>query len=134
LLPVCFALLAGCPSTPTPDRKIVAKGKVTKGGQPIPLNKAQFRDYAKVEIVFISEKDPNHKVSVDAEPDGTFVLAAEAGDPLPPGKYRVAINQWEPYPRKNTLEGKFDAKNTPIVVEITNPPKDIDIDIDKPQG
>ena len=50
---------------------------------------------------------------------------------LPPGKYRIAVRQWDPYPDTDKLGGKFDAQNSPIVREITGE-EDIVIDLSKP--
>ena len=137
LLPV-VALLAmatiGCNSQPVvKEPEAVLKGTLTKGGQPLSVN-GELGGYAYVQAIFVPASGSGAAFNVRVAPDGTFTVESDDGKPPPPGKYRVAVRQWEPFPSTDKLGGKFDERNTPIVVEITNPPKDLVIDLDKPQG
>lgn len=49
---------------------------------------------------------------------------------MPPGKYKVAVRQWDPYPQTDKLGGKFSATATPIVRDVTGD-QPIEIDLDK---
>ena len=53
------------------------------------------------------------------------------GNGIPPGKYRIAVRQWDPYPDRDRLEGKFSEKETPIVRDVDGKTP-IDIDLSKP--
>lgn len=135
ILAATLALTAcGCGSAPpVAAPQAVLQGKVTKGGQPLAVD-PQMTGYAFVQVIFIpaGTRDPLFNERVD--PTGSFTVTTDDGKPPPAGKYRVAVRQWEPYPSTDKLGGKFDEMRTPIVVEITNPPKDLTIDLDKPQG
>lgn len=61
--------------------------------------------------------------------DGTFELV----DGIEPGEYLVTVRQWEPYPEKDLLKGKFSAKKSPIRKTI-DADSTLDIDISKPEG
>lgn len=133
LLGGMLVALLGCNDTQY-DQKVVLQGKLTKSGQPVTVNNAQMGDYARVEVLFLREGTQDTPIALRVGPDGTFALATDDGNPLPAGKYRVGVRQWEPYPSNDLLQGKFDVAKTPIRVELTNEKKDIVIDIDKPQG
>lgn len=114
--------------------KATLKGKVTKGGQPLAVN-TSMGDYAYVQAIFTpAAATGGSPFNVRVAPDGSFTIESADGKPPPAGKYRVAVRQWEPYPSTDKLGGAFDEAKTPITVEITNPPKDLAIDLDKPQG
>jgi hypothetical protein len=126
-------LASGCNSAPVVEApKPVVKGKLTKGGQPLPLN-TSMGDYAFNQVIFLPASGGasfNSKVQAD----GSFTIETADGKPPPAGKYRVAVRQWEPSPSNDKLGGQFDEQRTTITVEITDPPKDLQIDLDKPQG
>lgn len=133
---VVALLLSGCGAEkPNYDQTVILKGKLTKSGTPVQVDKAKLGDYARVEATFIPVASTGGpKMSAEVKDDGTFTLATSEGKPLPPGKYRVAVRQWEPYPQTDLLNGKFDEKNTPLVVEIGDPSQELLIDLDKPKG
>jgi hypothetical protein len=107
--------VSGCNSAPVVEApKATIKGKLTKGGQPLPLN-TSMGDYAFNQVIFLP-----------------FTIETADGKPPPAGKYRVAVRQWEPSPTTDKLGGQFDEQRTKITVEITDPPKDLEIDLDKP--
>jgi hypothetical protein len=112
--------------------KATLKGKVTKGGQPLPVN-TSMGDYAYVQVVF-APASGGAPFNARVGPDGSFTIESADGKPPAAGKYRVGVHQWEPYPTTDKLGGAFDEKKSPITVEITDPPKDLAIDLDKPQG
>jgi hypothetical protein len=127
--------LAGCGADTGPEYKAstILKGKVTKGGQPLVVDKSKMGDYARVEATFIPQAGGTpHTVVV--QPDGTFDMVTTEGKPLPAGKYKVAVRQWQPVNSNDLLQGKFDEKNTPIVRDITADTKEVTIDLDNPNG
>lgn len=117
------------------EETVLLKGKLTKGGTPLTVDSSKLGDYAKVEISFVpTEKQQGYKQSAKVGADGSFTLATESGKPLPPGKYKVAVRQWEPYPTKDLLNGKYDDQKTPLSVTIAADTKHVEIDMDKPNG
>ena len=49
---------------------------------------------------------------------------------VPPGKYRIAVQQFDPYPTTDKLDGKFAPGKTTIVREVNG--STLDIDLAKP--
>lgn len=134
---VVLALLAtaGCGEQVVVKETVLLQGKVVKSGEPLKVNSAQLGDYARVEAIFVPQDNSHPGYAVKVEPDGSFRLATESGNPLPSGKYRVAVRQWEPYPQNDLLQGKFDQKNSPVMIDIAADTTDLGtIDIDKPNG
>jgi hypothetical protein len=126
-------VVSGCPSAPVVEApKATIKGKLTKGGQPLPVN-ASMGDYAFNQVIFIPAGGGS-SFNAKVQADGSFTIETADGKPPPAGKYRVAVRQWEPSPTTDKLGGQFDEQRTKITVEITDPPKDLEIDLDKPQG
>jgi hypothetical protein len=67
-----------------------------------------------------------------ADDEGHFDLPGPDGTGLPPGKYRIGVRQWDPYPNLDQLKGRFDAKTSPIVRDVTG--DEIIIDLAQPNG
>jgi len=65
---------------------------------------------------------------IPAEPAGpapqTYGAQADAAGKfslpggIPPGKYKIAVHQWDPYPNVDKLQGAFSKEKTPLVREI----------------
>ena len=55
--------------------------------------------------------------SAQADEDGAFRVLGPTGEGLPPGRYRIAVYQWDPYPDTDRLEGRFDDEHSQIVRE-----------------
>jgi hypothetical protein len=62
------------------------------------------------------------------EADGTFVILGREGKGVPPGKYRVEVMQYDPYPT-DVLRGRFSKENSPIEVEVTGEKEPLQIDL-----
>jgi hypothetical protein len=80
-----LALLVGCESY-DPDAGVVVTGKVVQGGQPI-NNPRSPNGYGGVEVIFIG---PTVRASTFCDDAGNFEII-DAGEGVPPGKYKVAI-------------------------------------------
>jgi hypothetical protein len=134
-----------------------ATGKVTNAGVPLEVNAPLLT----VEVVFAKDEgagkqaDPKDVYRARVKEDGTFQLSS-AGKAIPPGKYRIGVRHWSffvptgsitPGPRPvkkgqwfvegkgdDLLKGKFDEASSPIVREITEKDRTVDIDVSKPQG
>jgi hypothetical protein len=119
------------------DEPVVrASGRVTAGGRPLHVEGRETGAGA-VEIKFlrIESDDPEaaEPVITQADADGRFEVPGPDGNGIPPGKYRIAIRQWDPYPQIDKLGGKFDEENSPITREVTGE-EEIVIDVLRPGG
>ena len=61
-----------------------------------------------------------------ADAEGNFSVT-EGG--VSPGRYRVCIYQWDPYPQADKLKGKYAAGKSNLEVEITGEPLTIDLSL-----
>lgn len=127
--------LAGCGGSNEPPMMPV-KGRVTKGGAPLQVA-GQEVGIGMVQVGFYrlegdgSQKGTPWEAKVD--PQGNFTLFGPSGNGIPPGKYKITVRQWDPYPQTDKLQGQFDEKNSKIVREI-NGASDLAIDVSKPEG
>ena len=114
--------LFGCQSeTIKNDRagRISVGGKLLSGGQPLQVEGREI-GIGRVEIQFyelddsgaLVDNDPEDSTTV--EEDGSFTVPAGG---LLPGKYRLAVFQFDPDPT-DKLGGKFSKDKSPIVIEI----------------
>jgi hypothetical protein len=114
-------LAPGCKSAPA---KVDITGKVTKDGVPLKVSKTGrilVRFYPEV------EKGENY-TSLPAEINketGVFTVKD-----IPVGKYRIIIQQLDPNPTKDVLEGAFNRNKSRIIREVTGT-EPIDIDLAK---
>ena len=132
LIALMAALFTGCGEAGG-EAKYEVSGKITKGGQPLPLDPALAQaKAARVEVRFLrmgTGDQPDYSATGFAEPDGTFKLVD-----VPKGKYRVAVQHIDGKSQGDTLGGKFDDRKSPITREITGETKDLNIDLDKPES
>ncbi len=148
---VC-ATVAGCSSGQKEGPVVLVTGKLTNNGVPLEVKKGPGG--GGVEIVFSEFVEGKNRPSLDkvfstsVDANGAFKFGGRFGKGIPPGKYRVGVHQWEPVQRQpgekmpkgasskgtDLLEGKFDNLTSPIVREVTEKARTIDIDIAKPEG
>lgn len=128
-----LGLLLGC-SKPR-DNSIPVRGRVTNAGTPLSVAGREAR-IGMVQVKFLRVNDDG---STDPEPwtatvdeQGKFEVPGKDGFGLPPGKYKIAVFQYDPHPT-DKLGGKFNEKNTKIVRPVEDG-KDIEIDLSKPSG
>lgn len=124
---------AGCAGDDDPTRLQIS-GKVTDAGQPLEVGGRDI-GLGRVVVEFYpldasgnAAGEPLETASV-AE-SGEFELI----DGIPPGRYRIAVRQWDPYPQTDRLQGRFDPENTPIVRDLTAETDSLEIDISRPEG
>lgn len=95
-------------------------GRVLLKGQPLAVAPTEAQLGA-VQLRFIelgadgSPSGPSY--SANAKPDGSFNVLGIGGRGLPPGKYRIAVYQYDPYP-EDKLGGRFSDERSPIVRQI----------------
>jgi hypothetical protein len=123
----------GCSGGPAAEPTVLVKGKVTNGGEPLPLDpQLAAAKAARVELRFMRLDDSGEVISsatAFAEVDGSF----EAPKGLPKGKYRIAVYHYDGTSDGDALEGKFDDRQTPIIREITGE-GELNIDLSNPEG
>lgn len=95
-------------------------GRVLLNGQPLTVTPTEAQ-LGGVQLRFI-ELGPDGapsgpSFSTNAKPDGTFNVLGIGGRGLPPGKYRIAVYQYDPYP-EDKLTGRFSDERSPIVRQI----------------
>src|SRR5689334_15654468 len=113
LLPLLL-LLAGCSSSPT-EPAVEVRGRLTNGAEPLTV---QGREVGTglIELKFLplaadGKLGPGFfQASVAA--DGTYRVPGRQDRGIPPGKYRIVIRQWEPYPQTDKLGGRFDEQHS----------------------
>jgi len=130
-VPGCSGHASGIKETAVP-----VKGRVTNAGQPLKISNAMV---GWVEVIFLEPKGEGkqtaagEKFTTHADENGRFTAPGRLGNGLPPGKYRIAVRQWDPFPQADKLGGKFDEKNTKIVRDVTGK-EEIAIDVSRPEG
>jgi hypothetical protein len=113
---------------------VPCKGKVANAGQALQVSNPMV-GWVEVTFTAIGEDGkakPGEKFSARADQTGAFTIPGRLGKGLTPGKYRIAVRQWDPYPQTDKLNGKFDENNTKITREVGK--GDLDIDLSKPGG
>jgi hypothetical protein len=104
-------------------------GQLLKGGRPLALDPMTgLLQLAFVPVTADPSQPADPQFAVVDAAMGKFRVPGADGNGLAPGKYRVAVRQYDPVPT-DKLEDKFDERNSPIIVEVTGP-KDFPIDLD----
>jgi hypothetical protein len=128
-----WGLTVGCGGEEGPPRLAIS-GKLTNAGQPLEV---AGRDIGLGRVVVeFYPLDASGEPSL--EPLETATVAANGEfnlvDGIPPGKYRIAVHQWDPYPQTDRLESRFDRESSPIVRDLTSETDSLEIDVSRPEG
>ena len=125
----CFAilsLLAGCGG----GGGIKPTGTVTFDGQSISLGE---KGLIVMHLIKESDATAADQITVNTKQDGSFEVVGRDNHGVAPGKYRVAIQIFDPYPSNDLLNGEYSATNSKLVIDVTkNTP--IKVDVPKPTG
>ena len=116
-----FVTLCGCESKP---RTVTVTGSVTKGGQPLSVSNTGY-----VQIMLLPDVGADEQYTTRVgrcEKDGTFQIPEVA-----PGKYKVGVEQFDPIPQIDKLNGAFRAGDSKIIREIDGKAP-VTIDLAKP--
>lgn len=128
-------LAAGCGSRGG-EGLIQVKGKLTNAGQPLKVQ-GQEAGLGLIQLEFYriteSGQPSTDPESARLDEQGNFTIPGRSGGGILPGKYRVVVRQWDPYPNVDRLGGKFDAAHSPIVRQIAGQ-EDVVIDVSQPKG
>jgi hypothetical protein len=123
LLVLILVTLYGCDSKP---RTVTVTGSVTRGGQPLPVSNTGY-----VQIMLLPDVGADEQYTTRVgrcEKDGTFQTPE-----VPPAKYRVGVEHFDPNPQIDKLNGAFRAGDSKIIREIDGKAP-ITIDLAKPNA
>lgn len=128
----CLSVLPGCGQA---SDTMVVKGRVTQNGQPLAVKNREL-GLGIVRVVFYQVNDDG-SVSTDphdasADEQGNFVVYGREGQGIPPGKYKITVGQFDPYPDVDKLNGQFNLKNSKIIRQVSGEP--LEIDVSRPEG
>lgn len=132
ILGCMFAM--GCANAPD-ERLVEVKGQLTNAGQPLKVQR-QDVGLGLIQLEFYQIQAQGQSTDPETarlDEQGRFTVPGRTGHGIPPGKYRVAVRQWDPYPDFDRLKGKFDAKHSPIIRQLTGQ-EEVLIDVSKPEG
>jgi hypothetical protein len=115
----CLILALVLPACSTEGKQHKVKGALLHRGEPyLPKHKGS------VTVIFVPEAEgdtpaDSYVADVNRE-DGTFVVNGKTGRGIPPGKYRVTINQMvmDAPAEINQMNERFSATNSKIIRDI----------------
>jgi hypothetical protein len=117
---VCALILTGCG-----PKVVTVTGTVLNNGQPLTIGPT-----GSILVTLVPDVPPGTPYTTypgDADATGKFQMRE-----VPPGKYKVAVEQNDPLPASDKLAGKFSPKNTTIVREVVDEKTPLMIDLAKP--
>lgn len=128
---LCTFLIGCGDSSSLMSDAVPLTGTLTDGGEPLFV---EGLENATGMIVLgfhtIIEGKPGPEVTTaTADLDGKF----EIPQGIEAGEYLITVRQWEPYPQRDLLKGKFSAKKSNIKRTIDGAAP-LDIDISNPDG
>jgi hypothetical protein len=129
----CLLLLAGILAVALGSgsgcgkRKAKIQGTVLKDGKPIQVSKTGHVAVTLIPVVKEGEDFTTYPARADEQ--GNFETAV----PIPAGKYKIAVQQFDPTPQVDALKGAFSPNSTKIVRDIDGKTP-LKIDIAKPEG
>src|SRR5215475_9803405 len=106
LLAAALLLFTTACSPANTDQSVEVTGRVTRAGQPLHVNGREIGT-GMVQIGFwaiaADGKQSTQPWEAVVAADGRFRLHGRDGHGIPPGKYRISIRQWDPYPGTDKL-------------------------------
>jgi hypothetical protein len=114
----CALLLTGCG-----EKLVTVKGTVLNNGQPLTIGPT-----GSVLVTLVPDVPPNTPFTTypgRADATGKF----EIGEKVRPGKYKIAVEQNDPLPGTDKLQGKFSVQNTTIRREVVDEKTPLAIDL-----
>ena len=130
LAPLLLCLFfTACTSSSGPVT-VSCSGTLLKDGQPLAVANEEI-GLGMVSLEFIpieTAKPTTERYGVKVNKDGTF----SRPDGIPPGKYKIAVWQWDPYPNVDKLQGAFAEEKTPLIRMIDGK-SPLEIELSRPQ-
>jgi hypothetical protein len=117
-----LAIFLGCEYKP---RTVTVTGKVTRSGQPLPVSNTGY-----VQVMLLPDVGADEQYTTRVgrcEKDGTFQIPEVA-----PGKYKIGVEQLDPNPQSDKLNGAFRAGDSKMIRDIDGKAP-LEIDLAKPQ-
>jgi hypothetical protein len=114
--------VAGCGG----PKNVTVTGTVLSNGKPVALSPT-----GTLQVTLMPDVPPDSQYTTfvnDCDKEGKFTI-----ENVPPGKYKIGIEQLDPTPQSDKLNGKFSAANTKIIREIDGK-QPLVIDLAKPEG
>jgi hypothetical protein len=129
---LCLVLVlvsTGCDSS----KGTSPKGKIVKGGQPLAVkSKGPIPPGTKHLVVELIGENGTSESVVVGEDNSSFTVVGAEGKGVKPGKYKLAVQFFDPDRPNDQLKGAFNTQNTKLTVTI-EAGKDIGtIDLDSP--
>lgn len=124
LLAAALLLLPAC------NRYTPQVNTLLSEGQPLHVEGREVSaGYVAIRLYPLQGEEPAAEPASDdlVEADGTFLIFGREGKGVPPGRYRVEVLQYDPYPR-DKLQGRFSREKSPIEIEVT-PESALQIDL-----
>jgi hypothetical protein len=113
-------MFTGC----TKQRNATVTGSVLRDGKPIACSPTGY-----IQITLMPDVGANEQYTTRqtrCENDGSFKIVE-----VPPGKYRIGIEQWDPTPQIDKLNGAFRPGDSKVVCDVDGKTP-LAIDIAKP--
>jgi hypothetical protein len=114
---LALSLALGCQQ----ERTVTVTGKVVRGGQPIGSSPTGY-----VQIMLLPDVEAGEHYTTRVgrcESDGTFSIPE-----VPPGKYRIGVEHFDPNPQTDKFNGAFRAGDSKVVRDIDGKtPVEIDL-------
>jgi hypothetical protein len=117
------AISPGCNRAP---QTVTVTGKIVRGGQPIAVGPTGY-----VQVMLLPDVGADEQYTTRVgrcEKDGTFVIPE-----VQPGKYKIGVEQLDPNPQSDKLNGAFRAGDSKIIRDVDGKTP-LTIDIAKPSG
>ena len=112
---ICLAL--GCGTPAVKDGSQPVKGKLLNNGTPLTVQyKASGAGWVELRFYPVDAAGNIGELHYQAGvmDDGSFNVPGPSNNGLPPGKYRIVVRQWDPYPEIDKLGGKYDETHSPL--------------------
>jgi hypothetical protein len=119
-----LAILIVCYGCGEQRRLVTVTGSVVRNGQPLAVSNTGY-----VQVMLLPDVGDDEQYTTRVgrcEKDGTFQITE-----VPPGKYKIGIEQFDPNPQNDKLNGAFRAGDGKIIREIDGKAP-LNIDLAKP--
>ncbi len=112
-------VLAGCGRGHTSPKGVIVTGTILQDGKALDVpNREAGLGNVLISLVPLGQSQPRPMVEhAMAAKDGTFKVVGP-GQGVPPGKYRLSVQQQDRGPGSDMLKGAFSEKASPIEIDV----------------